>query len=109
LLGVEVLMPGQRRGRGRPTRFLRNKLSRRNSIEPVIGHLKHDHWMGRCYLKCRLGDRLNALGAALGFNLRKLPAGLRQHPRCAGWTCVLAMWSVSIGRNETGSTTLRLW
>jgi len=49
----------------------------------VIGHCKSDHRMGRCYLKGQLGDGLNALGAAFGFNLRKvLPgAGRKQSAR----------------------------
>jgi hypothetical protein len=64
--------------------------------------------MNRCHLKGRLGDRLNALGAALGFNLRKLLAGLRQHPRCAAWAYVIQAWIASIGRSGTGSTTLVL-
>lgn len=87
LLGVDVLMPGPRKkGRGpsrKLTRALRKKLRRRNSIEPVIGHLKHDHRMGRCHLKGRLGDQLNALGAALGFNFRKLLAGIKRDAACA--------------------------
>ena len=87
LLDVEVLMPGTRsRSRtacGRLSRSLRKKLRRRNSIEPVIGHLKHDHRMGRCHLKGRLGDQLNALGSALGFNFRKLLAGIKADAACA--------------------------
>ena len=47
-------------------------LPRRQSIEPVIGHLKHDHGMARCYLKGATGDRLHALLCAAGFNLRWL-------------------------------------
>ncbi|NJL72164.1 MAG: IS5 family transposase [Candidatus Competibacteraceae bacterium] len=85
-LGVDVISPHDRQ-RLKQSRTLRRKLNRRQSIEPVIGHLKHDHRMGRCHLKGRLGDQLNALGAALGFNLRKLLAGLRQHwpsPRMVG-------------------------
>jgi IS5 family transposase len=45
---------------------------RRNAIEPVIGHMKHDHRMARNYLEGTDGDRINALLAACGFNLRKL-------------------------------------
>jgi len=39
--------------------------------------------MGRCYLKGRLGDQLNALGSALGFNFRKLLAGIKADAACA--------------------------
>ena len=45
---------------------------RRSSVEPVMGHLKSDHRLARCFLKCREGDRLNLLGSAVGFNVRKL-------------------------------------
>jgi IS5 family transposase len=45
---------------------------RRNAIEPVIGHMKEDHRMDRNYLKGTDGDKMNAILAACGFNLRKL-------------------------------------
>ena len=42
------------------------------AIEPVIGHLKSDHRMDRNYLKGELGDKMNAMLAGCGRNLRKL-------------------------------------
>jgi transposase, IS5 family len=45
---------------------------RRSAIEPVIGHMKQDHRMDRNYLKGAAGDKMNAILAACGFNLRKL-------------------------------------
>ena len=33
----------------------------------MIGHLKSDHRLGRCFLWCREGDRLNLVGSAAGF------------------------------------------
>ncbi|MEZ4485784.1 MAG: IS5 family transposase [Syntrophotaleaceae bacterium] len=45
---------------------------RRSAIEPVIGHMKEDHRMDRNYLKGTEGDKMNAILAACGFNLRKL-------------------------------------
>ena len=45
---------------------------RRPAIEPVIGHTKEDHRMDRNYLKGTDGDKMNAILAACGFNLRKL-------------------------------------
>lgn len=83
LLGVAVLMPKDRKRKKALSRAMRRKLKRRNSVEPAIGHMKHDHGMGRCHLKGREGDRINALGAAMGFNLRKLLAELRRRGRCA--------------------------
>ena len=51
---------------------LRKLLRRRSAIEPVIGHLKQDHRMGRNYLMGTEGDRINAMLVGCGFNLRKL-------------------------------------
>ncbi|MGB0958018.1 MAG: IS5 family transposase [Litorivicinus sp.] len=84
LLGVTVLMPKDKKRKGkRLSRSLGKKLKRRNAIEPTIGHLKHDHRMGRCCLKGEQGDQINALAAAMGLNLRKLLAGLGRRVRCA--------------------------
>lgn len=83
LLGVTVLMPKDRKRKAKLSRAMRRKLKRRNAVEPTIGHLKHDHRMGRCYLKGAHGDQINALGAAMGLNLRKLLAGLGRRGRCA--------------------------
>ncbi len=59
-------------GRKRLTRTLKALLRRRAAIEPVIGHLKHDHGMERNHLLGQEGDRVNALLTGCGFNLRKL-------------------------------------
>ncbi|HVO65660.1 MAG TPA: IS5 family transposase [Syntrophales bacterium] len=45
---------------------------RRSGIEPVIGHTKQDHRLDRNYLKGEVGDKINAILAGCGFNLRKL-------------------------------------
>lgn len=45
---------------------------RRSAIEPIIGHLKSDHRMDRNHLKGAEGDKINAILAACGYNLRKL-------------------------------------
>jgi transposase, IS5 family len=65
---VEVLVcpPQKRTGR------LRKLFRRRSAIDPVIGHAKRDHSLGRNYLKGQLGDCLNVLLVGCGFNLRKL-------------------------------------
>jgi IS5 family transposase len=47
-------------------------LRRRSAIEPVFGHLKTDNGLERNYLHGEEGDRMNALLAGCGFNLRKL-------------------------------------
>ena len=52
----------------RVTAPIRREMSRRAAVEPVIGHIKADHRMGRNYLKGRDGDRINAVLAAAGYN-----------------------------------------
>jgi IS5 family transposase len=59
----------------------RRQLARRQAIEPIIGHLKADHRMGRCHLKGELGDRLHTVLCAAGYNLRWLMRNLAKQPR----------------------------
>ena len=47
-------------------------LKRRSAIEPTIGHLKSDHRLERNFLKGKVGDRINALMSAIGYNFCKL-------------------------------------
>jgi IS5 family transposase len=47
-------------------------LRRRSAIEPVIGHLKAEHRMGRNFLWYRQGDACNAALATAGYNFRRL-------------------------------------
>jgi len=54
------------------SRALRRRRRRRSAVEPLIGHMKSDHRMGRCFLKGLVGDALNAILAAAGLNFRKL-------------------------------------
>ena len=56
----------------RVTKAMRREMRRRAAVEPVIGHLKDDHRMGRNHLKGRDGDRINAVLAAAGFNFSLL-------------------------------------
>lgn len=51
---------------------VRIKFRRRAAIEPIIGHLKHDHRMERNFLKGIYGDFVNCVLAAAGFNLKKM-------------------------------------
>lgn len=50
----------------------RKRFRARAGIEPVIGHIKHDHRMLRNYLSGELGDSMNNLLAAAGFNMKKM-------------------------------------
>jgi len=56
----------------RVTRSIRREMKRRAAVEPVIGHAKAEHRMGRNYLKGREGDRINAVLAAAGYNFALL-------------------------------------
>jgi Transposase DDE domain len=47
-------------------------LKRRQAIEPIIGHTKHDHGMKRCWLKGSEGDALHPVLCAARFNIRWL-------------------------------------
>jgi len=51
---------------------IRKRFRARAGIEPIIGHLKQDHRMSRNYLLDELGDKVNTILAAAGFNLRKM-------------------------------------
>ncbi len=47
-------------------------MKRRAAVEQVIGHLKAKHRIGRNYLAHRMGDAINAVMAAVGYNFRLL-------------------------------------
>lgn len=63
-----VLVNGRKRLKAR----LKRLLKRRSAIEPIIGHLKHDHRLSRNLLKGKLGDHLNGILAGAAFNFKKL-------------------------------------
>jgi IS5 family transposase len=64
---LRVFKSGQKRG---VTKAIKKELKRRSVIEPIIGHVKHEHRLGRNYLRGWLGDKANALLAAVGYNFR---------------------------------------
>src|SRR5205807_882492 len=70
----KVYTTGQKR---RVTPQIKREFKRRAAIEPVIGHLKEHHRMGRNYLAHASGDATNAVLAAAGYNFRRLLAWLR--------------------------------
>ena len=69
----KVYISGQRR---RVTETIKRELRRRSAVEPVIGHAKGEHRMGRNYLAGAHGDAANAVLAAAGYNFRRLLAWL---------------------------------
>jgi transposase, IS5 family len=64
-----VFISEQKRG---VTPQIKRQLRRRSAVEPVIGHLKAEHRMGRNYLWYRRGDAANTVLAAAGYNFRRL-------------------------------------
>ena len=69
-----IFLSGQKRG---VTPKIKRQLRRRSAVEPVIGHLKAEHRMGRNYLWFKHGDANNAVLAAAGYNFRRLIRWLR--------------------------------
>jgi transposase, IS5 family len=57
---------------------IKRKLRRRSAIEPIIGHLKAEGHLGRCYLKGRAGEAANVVLSAVGHNFRRILDWLRQ-------------------------------
>ncbi|MGH6794010.1 MAG: IS5 family transposase [Methylocella sp.] len=67
---TEIILSRQKRG---ITQAKRRRQKRRNAIEPIIGHCKNDRKVGpRNWLRDKLGDQINAIAMAVGFNLRKI-------------------------------------
>ena len=69
----KVFIAGQKRC---VTAAIKRELRRRPAVEPVIGHLKSDHRMGRNHLAYATGDAINAVLAAAGYNFKRLLAWL---------------------------------
>ena len=75
----------------RVTASIRREMRRRAAVEPVIGHLKAEHRMGRNYLKGPEGDRINAVLAAAGYNFALLLRWLAELLRA----CIMALTDAS--------------
>lgn len=71
--GVAILAPHKKKKTGSYYRKRKDRLrfARRAAIEPVIGHLKNDFRMARCFLKGALGASQNLMLAAAAWNLKK--------------------------------------
>ena len=69
-----VFISGQKRG---VFGAIKRELRRRSAIEPLIGHMKAEGHLGRCYLKGRAGDAANVILNAVGYNFRRILAWLR--------------------------------
>jgi IS5 family transposase len=81
-----VYRSGQKRGvHGQ----IKKELRRRSAIEAVIGHCKTDGHLDRNFLKGRLGDQINAVMSAVGYNLRLILKWLRKLLR----KIIAAIWA----------------
>lgn len=69
-----VFISGQKRG---VFGVIKRELRRRSAIEPIIGHLKTEGHLDRCYLKGRAGDAANVILSAVGYNFRRILGWLR--------------------------------
>lgn len=72
--GIEIITPSvpKKETTQYEKQKARKRFRARAGIEPVIGHIKHDHRMLRNYLKGVIGDQLNTILAGTGFNLKKM-------------------------------------
>ena len=84
---VEVHWPDHRR----KDQALRRWMRRRSAVEPIIGHAKSDNRRDRNFLHGIEGDKINALLAGCGFNLRKL---LRDLSRTFFWLRSIVLWAI---------------
>ena len=70
---TRVIIPGQGKNlTAGQKRWYKKKCRSRAAIEPVIGHIKHDHRMLKNYLKGTVGDEINSILAAAAFNFRRM-------------------------------------
>src|SRR6478609_9221220 len=89
-----VFISGQKRG---VFGVIKRELRRRSAIEPIIGHMKTEGHLGRCYLKGRAGDAANVILSAVGHNFRRILAWLRE---------LLCLFLVRLWRVLAGPTPL---
>ena len=70
---TSVMIPGVPKQSDSPhTRKKKQRLFRKRAgIEPVIGHCKHDHRLGRNFYKGLFGDSINVMLAAAAFNFKR--------------------------------------
>jgi IS5 family transposase len=102
--GVEADNPEVRivhRGKAkRITEQERKLLKRRQAIEPIIGHLKSEHRLGRCHLKGEQGDRLHAVLCAAGYNIRWLLRMIVRKGVPFLWRLFLRLLATALARQQ---------
>jgi IS5 family transposase len=86
-----VDVAGQKRGL---LPAIKRAFRRRAAVEPVIGHLKSEHRMGRNHLVGSTGDAINAVLATVGDNFRLLLRWL-----AFLWACIRALLAATPDRS----------
>ncbi len=83
IMGVTIKILGSGKGEtAYQKRKERERLRRRASIEPVIGHIKQNHRMLKNYLKGVEGDMINTLMAGAAFNMMNMLRKIRESVIC---------------------------
>ena len=80
---------------------IKRQLRRRSAIEAVIGHLKNDGHLGRCFLKGRHGDAANVVLSAVGYNLRLVLKWLRAFLRLILLAILMPFSGRSVGQTAS--------
>lgn len=93
-----VFISGQRRG---VTKHTARQIKRRQAIEPHIGHLKNKLKLGLCRLKGIVGDQINAVLTAAGYNLLMVLKHLR-------YLFIQILWKIFCFNNTKLKPTLLL-
>jgi IS5 family transposase len=81
--GTQIICPGNphKNANRYQRQKMRQRFRARAGIEPVIGHVKHDHRMLRNYLLDQIGDNMNSILSAAGFNLKKMLRRLKSEAK----------------------------
>ena len=68
---INIPKPPLKKDSAYKKRKKRKHFRRRATLEPIIGHLKSDYRVARNFLKGQIGDSINFMMAAAGFNYKK--------------------------------------
>ncbi len=77
-------------------------LKRRAAIEPTIGDLKSDNRLDRNYLTGQVGDKIDAVLSAAGYNLHKLLRWIVLAPIFSLTWRLKAFLNAKLGRRRQG-------
>lgn len=108
VLGVHIQIPSKpkKKDSNYQKQKSRKFFKARAGIEPVIGHVKHDHRMLVNYLSGTQGDTINTLLAATGFNMMKM---LRRIKAQTSIFCQYLFWIIYQIRNTEISKRKNQW